>query len=41
LKEYLGGRRFTSDEVMAAVKECLNGMAAEGYDEGIKARHRL
>jgi hypothetical protein len=33
----LGGRRFKSDEeVKDAVKECLNGLAAEVYDEGIQ-----
>ena len=37
LKEFLGGRRFRSDEeVKDAVRECLNGPAAEVYDEGIK-----
>jgi hypothetical protein len=36
LKEFLGDRRFRSDEVKAAVKECLNGLAAEVYDEGIQ-----
>jgi histone-lysine N-methyltransferase SETMAR len=37
LKEFLGGRRFKSDEeVKDAVKECLNGLAAEVYDEGIQ-----
>jgi histone-lysine N-methyltransferase SETMAR len=36
-KEYLGGRRFKSDEeVTDAVKEWLNGLAAEVYDEGIQ-----
>jgi histone-lysine N-methyltransferase SETMAR len=36
LKEFLGGRRFKSDEeVKDAVKEWLNGLAAEVYDEGI------
>jgi hypothetical protein len=34
LKEFLGGRRFKSvEEVEAAVKEWLNGLAAEVYDE--------
>jgi len=37
LKEFLGGRRFLSDEeVKDAVKQWLNGMAAEVYDEGIQ-----
>jgi hypothetical protein len=36
LKEFLGCRRFTSDEVKGAVKAWLNGLAAEGYDEGTK-----
>jgi hypothetical protein len=37
LKEFLGGRRFKSDEeVNDAVKEWLNGLAAEVYDEGIQ-----
>jgi histone-lysine N-methyltransferase SETMAR len=36
LKEFLGGRRFKSDEVTDAVKEWLNGLAAEVYDEGIQ-----
>jgi hypothetical protein len=36
-KEYLGGIRFKSDEeVKDAVKEWLNGLAAEVYDEGIQ-----
>jgi histone-lysine N-methyltransferase SETMAR len=36
LKEFLGGRRFKSDEeVKDAVKEWLNGLAAEVYVEGI------
>jgi hypothetical protein len=35
-KAFLGGRRFKSDEeVKDAVKEWLNGVAAEVYDEGI------
>jgi hypothetical protein len=35
--EFLGGRRFKSDEeVKDAVKEWLNGLAAEVYDEGIQ-----
>jgi hypothetical protein len=37
LKEFLGGSRFKSDEeVRDAVKEWLNGLAAEVYDEGIQ-----
>jgi hypothetical protein len=37
LKEFLGGRRFRSDEeVKGAVRECLNGLAAEVCDEGIQ-----
>jgi histone-lysine N-methyltransferase SETMAR len=37
LKEFLGGRRFKSEEeVKDAVKEWLNGLAAEVYDEGIQ-----
>jgi hypothetical protein len=37
LKEFLGGRCFKSDEeVKDAVKEWLNGLAAEVYDEGIQ-----
>jgi histone-lysine N-methyltransferase SETMAR len=37
LKEFLGGRRFKSDEeVKDAAKEWLNGLAAEVYDEGIQ-----
>jgi histone-lysine N-methyltransferase SETMAR len=37
LKEILGGRRFKSDEeVKDAVKEWLNGLAAEVCDEGIQ-----
>jgi histone-lysine N-methyltransferase SETMAR len=37
LKEFLGGRRFKSDEeVKDAVKELLNGLATEVYDEGIQ-----
>jgi histone-lysine N-methyltransferase SETMAR len=36
LKEFLGCRRFKSDEeVKDAVKEWLNGLAAEVYGEGI------
>jgi hypothetical protein len=35
LNEFLGGTRFKSDEeVKDAVKEWLNGLAAEVYDEG-------
>jgi histone-lysine N-methyltransferase SETMAR len=37
LKEFLGGRRFKGDEeVNDAVKEWLNGLAAEVYEEGIQ-----
>jgi hypothetical protein len=37
LKEFLGSRRFKSDgKVKGAVKEWLNGLAAEVYDEGIQ-----
>ena len=37
LKEFLGGRHFISDEeVRDAVKEWVNGLAAEVYDEGIQ-----
>jgi hypothetical protein len=37
LKEFLGGRRFKSDEeVKDAVKEWLNWLAAEVYDEAIQ-----
>jgi hypothetical protein len=37
LKEFLGGRGFKSDEeVKDAVKEWLNGLAAEVCDEGIQ-----
>jgi histone-lysine N-methyltransferase SETMAR len=37
LKEFLGGRRFKSDETTKdAVKEWLNELAAEVYDEGIQ-----
>jgi hypothetical protein len=37
LKEFLGGRRFKSDEeVKDAVKEWLNGLAAEVYEEDIQ-----
>jgi hypothetical protein len=32
----LGGRCFKSDEVKDAVKERLNGLAVEVYDEGIQ-----
>jgi hypothetical protein len=37
LKQFLDGRGFKSDEeVKDAVKEWLNGLAAEVYDEGIQ-----
>jgi hypothetical protein len=37
LKEFLGGRRFKSDEeVKDVVREWLNGLAAEVCDEGIQ-----
>jgi hypothetical protein len=37
LKEFLGGRRFKSDEeVKDSVKEWLNGLEVEVYDEGIQ-----
>jgi hypothetical protein len=37
LKQFLGGRRFKSDEeVKDVVKERLNGLAAEVHDEGIQ-----
>jgi histone-lysine N-methyltransferase SETMAR len=37
LKEFLGGSRFKSDEEMKdAVKEWLNGLAAEVYGEDIQ-----
>jgi histone-lysine N-methyltransferase SETMAR len=37
LKEFFGGRRFKSgEEVKDAVREWLNGLAAEVYDEGIQ-----
>jgi histone-lysine N-methyltransferase SETMAR len=37
LKEFLGGRRFKSDEeVKYTIKEWLNGQEAEVYDEGIQ-----
>jgi hypothetical protein len=37
LKEFLGGRRFKSDEeVKDAIKEWLNGLAVEVYDEDIQ-----
>jgi histone-lysine N-methyltransferase SETMAR len=37
LNEFLGGRRFKSEEeVKDAVKEWLNGLAAEVYEEDIK-----
>jgi histone-lysine N-methyltransferase SETMAR len=36
LKEFLGSRCFKSDEeVKDAIKEWLNGLAAEVYDKGI------
>jgi hypothetical protein len=35
LKEFLGGRSFTTNEEMKDdVKTWLNRLAAEGYDEG-------
>jgi len=37
LKEFLDGRRFKSnEEVQDAVKQWLNGLAAEVYGQGIK-----
>jgi hypothetical protein len=36
LKEFLGGRRFTSEEVKGAVKAWLNGLTAEVYDAGVQ-----
>jgi hypothetical protein len=37
LKEFLCGRRFTGDEEMKDdVNARLNGLVAEGYDEGIQ-----
>jgi hypothetical protein len=37
MKVYLGGRRFSSNEgVKDAVKEWLNGLAVEVYDEDIQ-----
>jgi hypothetical protein len=37
LKELLGGRRFKSnEEVKDAIKEWLNGLVVEVYDEGIQ-----
>jgi hypothetical protein len=37
LKEFLGGTRFINDEeVKCAIKERLNELAAEVYDEGIQ-----
>jgi hypothetical protein len=37
LKEFLGGRCFRSnEEVKDTIKECVNGLAAEVYDEGIQ-----
>jgi hypothetical protein len=42
LKEFLGGRRYKSDEtVKDAVKESLNGLAVEVYDEDTKTPHTL
>jgi hypothetical protein len=36
-KEFWGGRRFKNDEeAKDAVKEWLNGLAAEVYDEGLQ-----
>jgi hypothetical protein len=36
LKEFFGGRCFKNDEeVKDAIKEWLNGLVAEVYDEGI------
>jgi hypothetical protein len=35
LKEFLGGGPFSDDEeVKGAVKQCLNALAGEVYDEG-------
>jgi hypothetical protein len=35
LREFLGGKRFKSDEeVKGAIKAWLNGLTAEGYDVG-------
>ena len=37
LNEFLGGRRFKSyEELKDVVKEGLNGLAAEVYDEGVQ-----
>jgi hypothetical protein len=37
LKEFLSGRRFKKDEeVKDALKEWLNGLAAEVYNEGLQ-----
>jgi len=37
LKTFLGGTRFINDEeVKRAIKERLNGLAAEVHDEGIQ-----
>jgi hypothetical protein len=33
---FLVGRRFSSYEVQEAMKEWLNGLAAEVFDEGIQ-----
>jgi histone-lysine N-methyltransferase SETMAR len=39
MKEFLGGRCFKSDgEVKHAVREWLNGLAAEVYDDGMQKR---
>jgi len=36
LKEFLDGRRFkNNEEVKDAVKQWLNGLSSEVYDEGI------
>jgi hypothetical protein len=34
LQEFVGGRRFKSDEEMDDVKSWLNGLTAEGCDAG-------
>jgi len=37
LKEFLSGTRFKNDEeVKDAIKEWLNGLAAEVFDEGLQ-----
>jgi Zn-dependent M16 (insulinase) family peptidase len=37
LKEFLGGSLFKDDEkVKDTVKQCLNALAAEVYDEGMQ-----